>query len=50
MEKVRNGQQEQREETLDCIQWGVTATPPLGCDGSIPTTATGREGKASPRA
>lgn len=38
------------EETSDNTQQGPTATPPLGCDSSIPTTATGREGKASPRA
>lgn len=48
MGEVRNEQEEQRKETLDCIQWGLTATPPRGCDSSIPTTATGREGKASP--
>lgn len=48
MEEVRNGQQEQRKEILDCIQRGLTATPPQGRDSRIPITATGREGKVSP--
>lgn len=40
MEEVRNGQQ-----TQDCIQWGLTALPPLGCDSRILTRAQGGKAK-----